>query len=82
MSWPFGLLLQQFGDRQAREEHYRRIERALLEELPLIPVGFPDPSRRGDAFLYRTGVRGFADPTTHLVPPAAGPPFVHIWIDG
>ncbi len=51
-------------DREARARLYGRLEAALLKDLPLIPLAFPDPERAGDVLLVGGRVRGFFDPTT------------------
>lgn len=65
-------------DRRERIPIYREIERALLDELPMIPIGWGDTSRPAEVFLVGRTVKGFYDPVTGYLPPDHGFTEVHL----
>jgi ABC-type transport system substrate-binding protein len=52
------------GTRPEREAVYKQIERGLLEDLPMIPIGWGNSKTPIDIFLVNRRVRGFHDPIT------------------
>lgn len=51
-------------ERADRSPIYRRIELKMLQELPIIPLGWGSPRATQDLFIIGTSVRGFHDPVT------------------
>jgi serine/threonine protein kinase/ABC-type oligopeptide transport system substrate-binding subunit len=48
-------------DRTERRRGYAALERALLDEMPLVPLGFLTTAEASPLFGYRTELRGFAE---------------------
>lgn len=59
---------------------YAQMERRLLEELPIIPLGFQDRHRPGQIFLLRPNVRGVIDAATGRVRHTDGPMAAYTWL--
>ena len=47
-----------------REALYRRIELALLDDLPMIPIAWGDYARPRDLYVLGAAVHGLIDPVT------------------
>ncbi len=68
-------------DRQERAALYAELEAALLDELPLIPVGFVDDQSRADAWLVGRRVRGLLEPGTQFVRQGPVPALAVSWVE-
>jgi serine/threonine-protein kinase len=67
-------------DRVERSKLGAALERRLLEVLPVIPIGTVSAAESPSFTLVGPRVRGFADALTGRALPAAGPPYLRVYL--